>query len=513
MKAIDFKKAMLDRGLTPSQTMDAMKDYESSHGAFEDLPPVGKAEDKPSTGMLANNIGTRNEDLSTSPILQAVTAAIHKGRQTTIDPLMQIASKFGLPYAKKMLEQSKAEDAGDTTTASKIGSAAADIGMQLAPMTKAAKAGEAIPWIGSKVPMLAKAFGMSIPGAAQHQAQDYGKTGEIKPGAAVGEVAANTALMGGGMKVGQKLSEMAPELLQWILKVPGSVMQKGNPPNWKYALENGLVPFRGGAKKMGEQLSSQETNAAGKTIGLVPRLAEDNRVALDKAGVINQIPNMGAQARTNLAYQVGGKSGVTPRDEEQTLPFIEDFINAAKRSPNYDDKGGYLPGRNTNDWRQGIDKNYPEDQGGMARERAAKLVRDVAQGDIDNQMGQDLSFMENRRTLSKATPISIAVKNYLAKPNGPKLLQMGRYGARAGGAGIGASIGAGTDPNRAEGAVLGGLGGLAGEQTLEHLLTTPGGTRLLFEAGKNLSKKSPTRSGLAAWGRYGAYSPSDIGGN
>ncbi len=543
MKAADFYALAKQNGLSREDADSAAADYVKESGGFEDMKPESqgtKAGQNPDTTRtepgqpLAGNggIGADLKDIasragtaiSKDPLAQAAVGGLHEARQTFQDPIMQIASKFGLPFAQKILEQSKEEDKGDTTTAAKLGKAGTDIGIGISGMGKGIQAAESVPFFASKYPIVAKAFGMTVPGVAAHQAQTFGQTGQVDPKAAAEETALGTAVGTGGMAAGKKMLTAAPGLLRWILNVGRKDMDGANAPDAKSWLENKLIPFFGGAKAINPEVAQGLPNASipGSLQSKIAELDKSRSGLLDAAKVNLNHPDVMRKVGTR---QAGLEASSKANSGEGVLmnPAADQAVKNAREVASMTDEDGtpiLVPGSKSVGLRKLADLNSKYDRisnplpppGVKFNRMYRKEVEDQLAGKMRDlaQPDQTAAYNDARKQLRLKVPLEEVTADYLNSPHAPGLLRYGRYGARAGGAGIGAAVGAAEDPeDRSQGAMIGGLTGLGGEQLIERLLTTPGGSRMIYETGKNLSKKSIPRRVLMGAVRNG-FSP-DLG--
>lgn len=287
----------------------------------------------------AENLGEfikQKAPFTTGTVPAFARGAVNKVRQTTSQPVLRFLANAGLPSAREEIAKIDEFNQGRTpSTAEKAGGLVADVAMMAAP-TPMGKGG-----------VLARGMAAGAQGAAQHQAQNYAKTGEIDPASAAIETGATAVTMGAASKIEPILKWLGVKGLQGLTRASKSIQKGANPPTTKgfqQALENRLVPIvKGGygeAEKRGMALQGA-------------RDAERARL-LSQEGIKTNVRGDLAAARRELQGNVTGSSGMLPEDIEAATGVIPQ-LDLAARSAGMN-KGGYMEGPDAIEFRKMLDQ-------------------------------------------------------------------------------------------------------------------------------------------------------------
>jgi hypothetical protein len=397
-----------------------------------------------------------------------VEGAGRKVRQTTVQPLFRALGAMGLPGFDEAVEgMQEGDKARPLGTAGKVGGGAADLAMLTAGPAKSI-------------------LGMAASGVAQHQAQNYGRDGSIRPGEAVAEGVFSTALPGVGKLVAKGGKNLAPKVLENLTK---RAMKGGdNPVDWDYALRNKLVPYFGGAKEISARTA--------------PKIAARDELRdnlLDQSGAKVNIMESIKKTLKNLRRNVGseGSERITAGQLSKAEPYADDALLTAKAQDRRA-KAGFADnapadlaneGVFAREYRDVLEDDLltsmrPKDTEAMSKEIARASKRggpqeiDLAIKANQAQEGRFGRYSANKATLGKLTPIDIAAQDMAKAPH--KLGLMIDIGL--GGAAAGAPL-VGDNDIRKAGIPLAILAARRGA-------TTPGGARMLYEAGRGGGRKS-----------------------
>ncbi|MES2367610.1 MAG: hypothetical protein V4563_17170 [Pseudomonadota bacterium] len=353
-----------------------------------------------------------------------------------------------------------------------------------------------------------KILAPALTGTAQHQLQTFGQTGEVDPGMAAGEMAVSTALPFVGGKLGGWLKNLGIGSARRGLSPAVKNMKGANPIDFEYALENRHIPFWGGASKMKPRLEAR----SGQIDENLAKMLEEKGVSLN---------NINAAKKTDdvIAYLEGKSklnSGAGKAMGEAREQAVE---NAAKRASSFkqvptgkfkpdqtsalaDQYGVHtvtpgaeimrnvpenVPGRAARDVRKLADENarYDRASNPVAPPGATynRIYRNQIEGDLSKKMNAtDLAapYAEGRQELRKITPLLDLAANADAKT--PKV-GLG-FDLLTAGAGAGSVLANPYYPLAAAGTIA-----------TRRLLSSPGGGRMLYEAGRGADNTAVRKGG------------------
>lgn len=426
-----------------------------------------------------------------NPGVGFMAGAANKTRETVSQPILRMLAKMGYGPAKQEMEQIDSWRSQHKPVAyERAGEIGADMGLA------AATGGAGV---------VGPAIGM----AAQHQLQNYARTGDIKPGEAALDAGAGVALPYVGNKVGPLLKKIGVGAARRGLGVSAKMMKGANPIDIEYALQNRIIPVRGGAAKVKEN--------AGTMLGVAD---DQTNAALEKLGILFDAPKAAAQARKGVSSRVddAGVGGILPHQEESALPWLEDYTRQAERMAKkegvYSDPwDGMLPATLGKKLRQTAQQNAkynparPAKEGlDLASEEFARAANNQMDNAVDLAADQSLksyrqgdkgavdAYRTAREESRKLTPLRQAAEDEAAKSR--RLGLTADIAAGAFGTGL-----AFHNPSALIPAAL-AIGG-------RNLLTSPGGGRMLYEAGRglenNVLKKGARRT--LDLGRSAIFSP------
>ncbi len=268
--------------------------------------------------------------------------ALRRTMETAGEAPLRFLGNHGVPGAQKIVaDYEKHKQATPLGTAGKLGGMAGDIGMAYAT---------------GGTGVVAPALAM----AAQHQANNYGRTGEVNPGEAALDAGLGIALPAVGNQIGPLLKKWGVGAVRRGLGIPAKMMKGPNPIDIPYALENRIIPVHGGAAKIKEN--------TGEMLGTADNQIND---ALERLGILFNAPKAAAQARKGISARVeeAGPRGILPHQEEAALPWTEDYVRQAERMAQ----------------KEGV---YSEPWDGMLPATLGKKLRQTAQGNANYVAGK-----------------------------------------------------------------------------------------------------------------------------
>ena len=247
----------------------------------------------------------------TQTLPDVVKGAVNKVRETTSQPILRFLANAGVPSARAEIQKIDQFNQGRTpSTAEKVGGVIADAGMMMAP-TPAGKLG-----------IFGRAAGAGLQGAAQHQAQNYAKTGNVDVGQGITETGATMALMGAGAAVEPALKSGAANYLQLLTRAPKRLERGMNPPTtagFKQALEKRLFPILKGGYKEAEKrgMALQGTRNAERGA-----ILDANQVAANPDEILQA-------AKESILSRGSGSRGLLPSQMEKAVGQLEEYRAAA----------------------------------------------------------------------------------------------------------------------------------------------------------------------------------------
>ncbi len=271
------------------------------------------------TSKKAENIGEflkQEAPFVTGAIPDMVKGAANKVRETTSQPILRFLANAGLPSARSEIQKIDEFNQGHTKNLpEKIGGTVADAAMMMAP-TPAGKMG-----------LFGRAAGAGLQGAAQHQAQNYAKTGEVNPGDAITETGATMALMGAGSAIEPALKSGAANYLQLLTRAPKRLERGMNPPTtagFRQVLEKKLFPILKGGYREAEKR------------GIAEQVAKDaeKTALLDAAKIRGNAPAAIKEAEAAIAGRSGGRGGLLPTQKGEAISQMGEY-RGAYRDPHY----------------------------------------------------------------------------------------------------------------------------------------------------------------------------------
>ena len=428
------------------------------------MPSAARPEYDAST---APSIG-RNLKEGLNEIPGFLKGALNKTRETTAQPIMRFLANRGFGPAQREMEALDSFRAShEPAPGEKAGEFAADAALLMAP-TPFGKAGGA-----------GKILGAAAQGTAQHQAQNYAQTGDINPLEAGAEMALSTALPAVGSKLGPALKRMGVDATRRGLGVSKTAMKGVNPPDLEAALQARKIPLVGGAARIAKE--------RGEALGAADNARGD---ILDALGIKVNLSGANSSARKAIANDVSaGSSGLTPADEALAARWLDDYADQGKRVG----KGtaSWVPGRTAVEIRKGADKNAkfiagqtPEGRD-LASRKYRGAIEDQLAARVDNSGNLDLArdYGNIKAEMGKDAPLLNAAQDRMAAQPG----KVGLYtDLLLGGGAIGAGL---VNPLAALGPASVILG--------RHAMTSPGGGRAFYEAGRALDNTNVKRGGRA----------------
>jgi hypothetical protein len=392
------------------------------------------------------------------------------------------------------------------TLAGKIGETGMDLGMMAA--TPAGKF---------------KILAPALTGTAQHQLQTFGKTGTVSPGMAALETGSSIAIPGIGGKLGEWLKGIGVESARRGLAPAVKMMKGANPIDIEYALQNRLIPITGGAAKMKPRLEAR----SGEVDEQLAKMLEARGVNLNNIDASKKTDDVIAYLEGKSKLNAGAGKAMEGAKDQATE-------NAAKRASTFRETptGKFKPdqksiladqyGNHTITPGEEIVQRTPEMVQGRAARDLRKLADENARYDrvsnpvpppgstynriYRNQIENDLSkkmgatdlavpYAEGRQELRKLTPLLDLAENTAAKT--PKV-------------GLGLDLAMGSVGGAGAFANPWALVPAAGAIATRRMLMSPGGGRILYEAGRGAGADATRKGGRRVLdiGRSAIFSPS-----
>jgi hypothetical protein len=333
--------------------------------------------------------------------------AFNKFRQTTSIPILRFLDSRGVLNAKDELAAAEQEfNRPDKSGAEKVGEFAGDMGMLMAP-TPFGKAGlpqKAGKWWRAALSSARGAALSSARGAAQHQAQNYGATGEIDAGKGAEETAVGTGAMLAGSAVPPIFKWLGVKTLQGLTRAPKNIMKGYNKPTKKgfeQALEERLVPIvKGGfgeAERRGMKLQG----------------ARDDLRAdlLTKEGVSVNLLGALKEAERDIQGRVTGSRGLLPSQRGQAISHLKDYRGAAKEVINKGGfKGGFVPGAEAVEQRKLADANasFIKGKTPAGLDLASQAYRESLENQLLRGMqgkGEEMAYKANKAKMAELAPV------------------------------------------------------------------------------------------------------------
>lgn len=413
-----------------------------------------------------------------------IRGASRKVMTTMGEAPLRALGALGLPMAKAAVDKFEAhKQATPLGPAGDQGAMAADVGMMMYP-TPFGKA-RAATTLGRVGLGLLKAGELGAQGAIQHQAQNYGQTGNVDVGKGLEEASIGTALAGAGSAAAPALKWMGVKTLEGLTRAPKRIERGMNPPSYagyEQALKERIVPLVGAfgkAEKRGMALQGT-------------RDAERGAI-LDAEGIRANGPTVLRNAVNSIASRGTGSRGLLPsqmdngieqmREYGRALQHPDHLMTLDRNAVNY----GEMPGRQMVELRKMADQNAKFVAGKTPEglDLASQEFRTAAEDHLGQRMAGksgEKRYGEIKSKMAELAPVleafnDKAVSNYSWAP---ELI----------GAMTGAGLGVGT------GSTALGLAPLA----LAAARRYPGVAPLLYEGGRAAG------SGLARFAGKGALS-------
>lgn len=372
------------------------------------------------------------EDKKESPVSAIpgfLKGVIKKGSETTTVPLMRLLGNMGVPGVGREVEKWNQERQTEPMPGQKLGEVATDFAMLAAP-TPFGKAGA-----------VGKVIAPAMQGVAAHQAQEYGKTGEMNPKDAATEAAIATALPVVGGKAADAASGTiktgAAGLLQLLTRAPKRLERGMNPPTlsgFKQALEERIFPIVKGGYKTAEKR------------GIAKQVERDaEKIALmDQAGIRFNAPGAIKEAEGEIMSRAGGRRGLLPSQMGSGVKQLEQYSQAIEH-PSYGmNRGGFMAPKQAIDLRKMADENANWVQGKTPEglDLASQEFRTAAEKQLGRRMqgkAGEARYNQLKQEMADLAPVleafnEKAISNYSIGPE----LATGLIGSLGGNPWIGA---------------------------------------------------------------------------
>jgi hypothetical protein len=507
-----FEEAARERGITdPKKISRAAFDYQKKFGEFKargpNRPTGTTADPFTSVNQLLGMRYPENPEASRlfqNPEEQA--AAVAKAQQGAVsslpirDRMLSGSGRFAYGFVPG--EKARAErqvfdmaSAGDLPT--KIGRLAPEIAMSMAGGSALSGATRAAQVANPLLRAAATGAAYGAPSTVLHQAESLASGEGIAPGAAAAEMGLSMAIPVAGAAAGQALKKVAPGILRSAVKPVLEQMDTPNPPNFEAALERNLVPYFGGtegaSKRGAEALKSlgNARDAAAKAASTGPNGTVSRRVPFVGGALKDTREELTAMAKNPKTKMLSG-------DELEAQEALDYWLKEFRKRSTAN-KPGFMSVEDALWFRDKIDKsvNWRRKNQNLTPgfEATSKLLRSK----IEDWIGKPHVAPEVRamtKELGEVVPVAKALKRRALQEGNNQKLGLTDWIVLAGPAGAGAM--AGGAGGAGAGAAL-TAAALAGKK----LITTPGGSAMMYDAGRSLGRPSTLRDLLLQMGRSG----------
>jgi hypothetical protein len=411
-----------------------------------------------------------------------------------------VGSLFGVGDKQKMKQDSdefKSFTKGDVSTGA--GSLASDLAMLITPGGMAKTGATSLLKVGSKwAPRLVGGLAEGAVSATAHQAQNLGRGEDASLMGAGLEVGLSGAVPLVGGTMADVLKRKGISQLPQALKPKDKIRKSFNPPDYEYALKEGLTSPFGGAQKIMEKAESK-----------IDKIWEIKDELAKKADARIPLANVILNTRKELQKKIGdGPTGILQSEYDNALKYELDAWNTAKT------KGavkGIMPADIATSVRQtaGSKGNFIKDGKLSDESLYYRVFTQELEKMIDNKVVKSgfgsLTPMERsiyskaKKDLSKLVPLKKVAedaKNRTANNFKPGLLDYSAMGLGAVG-----GLASDKDNTPTQNIVTGMLGALA----LKRLGTTAGGADMLYNTGRAMGGlPSAVETGMGQLLRSGA---------
>jgi hypothetical protein len=344
--------------------------------------------------------------------------ALNKVRETTSQPILRfLASKGFKPAQQEMEGIDSFRATHNPVPGEKAGEFAADVGMLMAPLPGGkVKAATAAGKFGLGA---ARALATGAQGAAQHQAQNYSRTGEIDAGDAALETAATAALMGGGSAAAPALKKGAAHYLQLLTRAPKRLERGMNPPTTKgfeQVLENKMFPiFKGGYREAEKR-------------GIAKQVARDaEKVSLLNASKVRgNAPAAIREAEQSIMGRSAGRKGLLPTQKGEAIAQMGEYRGAYRDPGLKANRFGDMDAESFLDLRKMADQNANFVQGKTPAglDLASQEFRTAAEKQLSRKMAGkpgEARYIDLKDEMAELAPVleafnEKAISNYSLGP-------------------------------------------------------------------------------------------------
>lgn len=395
-------------------------------------------------------------------------------------------------------EEFKSFTKGDISTGA--GSLASDLAMLITPGGMARAGASSLVKAGGKwAPRLVGGLAEGAVSASAHQAQNLGRGQDVSLGEAGLEVGLSGAIPLVGGTMADFLKRKGISQLPQALKPKDKLRKSFNPPDYEYALKEGLTSPVGGAQKIMEKADAK-----------IDKVWEIKDELAKKANARIPLANVILNTRKELQKKIGkGTNGILQSEYDGA---VKNEMNIWETAQSFGADKGVLSADGATSIRQmaGSKGNFIVD-GKLSDEslyyrvftqELEKMIDDkVVKSGLSSLTPSERSiYSKAKKDLSKLVPIKKVAedaKNRTANNFKPGLLD---YGAM----GLGAMGGLMSDKDNSPTQNI--MGGVLGGLALKRLITTPGGANMIYNTGRAMSSiPSGVQTGMGQLLRSSAF--------
>lgn len=484
-------KITSDRELTGEEQVQKARQFIRSP-AFKKAPAVATA--VAPQEKLPADIHKMRQEFEAQPWYKQLAAGLAmpvkemwEGLQVTAYPGMtgedyerEIKNK-----AARQMELQRQQMAQAESPLAQVGQVTADIGLTAAPAMAGARVGA----LARMAPRIGAGLGAGAGSAMVHQLQAMGRTGRPEITEGLTETFVSGLLPGLGQIIGEPLKKWAPGMLRSAVKPPRKIMEKVKPPNFIKPLEDKLITFFGGLEQGLENVQ-----------GVVRNLAQQRDVLIANSNIKVNITNANRKVAGKLNQMVK-KGEIDASDAEKAFKQYKGKLRTAMKMRDVREPGKVIvTGSQAIDIRKLADKKSRFNPFTPLTADPSEVIyneayRRVLEEEIENVLMKKVGlttktkYKNLKKEMTDLIPFQKAAEFRLGQMGNNYQFNLMDLAAL----GVGSSVFGGKPVTR--------LVGAAGTGTLRRLTQTPGGARMMYEAGKRLEAPGAVIGGLGQLGR------------